>query len=56
MPDGIIRTQIPRRNWMPKAKKKVVKKKVACAAKTKSGKKCKRMVSPPGKFCHLHKK
>jgi len=40
------------------AKKKVVKKvvkKVRCAAMTKDGKKCKRMVVPPAKFCHLHK-
>ena len=40
------------------AKKKVVKKvvkKVACAALTKDGKKCKRTVTPPAKFCHLHK-
>ncbi len=40
------------------AKKKVVKKavkKVRCAATTKDGKRCKRMVTPPGKFCHLHK-
>jgi len=37
-----------------KAVKKVVKK-VRCAATTKDGKRCKRMVSPPAKFCHLHK-
>lgn len=37
-----------------KAKKKVVKK-VRCAGKTKDGKRCKRMVSPPSKYCHLHK-
>lgn len=39
------------------ARKKVVKKvkKVRCAAMTKDGKKCKRMVAPPAKFCHLHK-
>lgn len=36
------------------AKKKVVKK-VRCAATTKDGKHCKRMVTPPAKFCHLHK-
>jgi hypothetical protein len=36
------------------AKKKVVKK-VRCAATTKDGKRCKRMVTPPAKFCHLHK-
>jgi hypothetical protein len=41
---------------MPCAKKKVMKKKVGCAAKTKDGKKCKRMVTPPAKFCYLHKK
>jgi hypothetical protein len=46
------------------AKKKVAKKRVAkkvvkkvrCAATTKGGKKCKRMVVPPAKYCHLHKK
>jgi len=41
------------------AKKKVVKKKVKkvrCAGKTKEGKRCKRMASPPSKFCHLHKR
>ena len=37
------------------AKKKVVKK-VRCAGKTKDGKRCKRMASPPSKFCHLHKR
>ena len=36
------------------AKKKVVKK-VRCAALTKDGKRCKRLVAPPAKFCHLHK-
>jgi len=50
---------------MAKAKKKVVKKKAAkkkvvrkvrCAGKTKDGKRCKRMVAPPAKFCHLHKR
>jgi adenylate kinase len=43
----------------PVAKKKVTKKKVVkkvrCAAKTKDGKRCKRMVAPPAKYCHLHK-
>ncbi|MEE9443167.1 MAG: hypothetical protein V3V99_10940 [candidate division Zixibacteria bacterium] len=37
-------------------RKKVAKKKVRCAAKTKDGKRCKRMVAPPAKYCHLHKK
>jgi len=40
-------------------KKKVVKKavkKVRCAGKTKAGTRCKRMVTPPAKFCHLHKR
>ena len=37
-----------------KAPKKVVKK-VRCAAMTKDGKRCKRLVVPPAKFCHLHK-
>jgi len=35
-------------------KKKVVK--VRCAGKTKEGKRCKRMVAKPAKFCHLHKR
>jgi hypothetical protein len=42
----------------PKAKAKAKKpavKKVRCAGKTKDGKRCKRMVAPPAKFCHLHK-
>ena len=48
-----------------KAKKKTAKKrvtrkkavkKVRCAGKTKDGKRCKRMASPPSKMCHLHKK
>ncbi|MCK4573306.1 MAG: hypothetical protein KAU36_02995 [candidate division Zixibacteria bacterium] len=46
-----------------KTKKKVVKrvakkavKKVRCMGKTKEGKRCKRMVAPPAKYCHLHKK
>ena len=30
--------------------------KVRCAGKTKSGKACKRMVTPPAKLCYLHKK
>lgn len=38
-----------------KATKKKVVKKVRCAAMTKDGKRCKRMVVPPAKFCHLHK-
>lgn len=40
------------------AKKKAVKKavrKVRCQGKTKDGKRCKRMVTPPAKFCYLHK-
>jgi len=42
------------------AKKKVMKKKVAvrkvqCAAITRGGKRCKRLIVPPAKFCHLHK-
>ena len=37
------------------AKKKVVKK-VRCAGKTKDGKRCKRMATPPSKFCYLHKR
>jgi len=38
-----------------KATKKKVVKKVRCAATTKDGKRCKRMVVPPAKYCHLHK-
>lgn len=38
-----------------KATKKKVVKKVRCAAMTKDGKRCKRMIVPPAKFCHLHK-
>lgn len=50
---------------MPKAKKKTKKvakkakkavKKVRCAGKTKDGKRCKRMATPPAKMCYLHKK
>jgi hypothetical protein len=49
---------------MPKAKKKKaakkkakkVVKKVRCMGKTKDKKRCKRMVAPPAKLCHLHKK
>ncbi len=40
---------------MAKKVKKVARK-VACAAKTKDGKRCKRMVTSPAKFCYLHKK
>jgi hypothetical protein len=41
-----------------RAVKKRVKKvrKVRCLGKTKDGKRCKRMVTPPDKFCYLHKK
>ena len=48
---------------MPKAKKKVEKKKavkkvkkVRCAGKTKEGKRCKRTAISPSKYCYLHKK
>ena len=45
---------------MPKAKRKAAKKravkKVRCLGKTKDKKRCKRMVAPPAKLCHLHKK
>jgi hypothetical protein len=42
-------------------KKKVVAKttapkKVRCAGKTADGKRCKRLVAKPSKYCHLHKK
>jgi len=42
-----------------KTKKKAAKKKVKntrCAGKTAEGKRCKRMASPPSKFCHAHKR
>ncbi len=35
------------------AKKKTVKK-VRCAGKTKEGKRCKLMVTPPAKYCYAH--
>ena len=38
------------------AKKKVAKKKAKCAAKTKTGKKCKNFASGKSKFCASHKK
>jgi hypothetical protein len=45
-----------KRKTKTKAKAKKAVKKVRCAGKTKEGKRCKRMVTPPAKFCHLHKK
>jgi hypothetical protein len=39
-----------------KGKKKSAAAKVRCAGKTKDGKRCKRMVTKPAKYCHLHKK
>lgn len=42
---------------MPKkATKKKVVRKVRCVGKTKDGTRCKRMVTPPGKNCYLHKR
>ncbi|MCX6826503.1 MAG: hypothetical protein NTV06_04430 [candidate division Zixibacteria bacterium] len=41
---------------MRKTKKKIAKRKTSCAAKTRDGKKCKRMVTAPAKFCYLHKR
>lgn len=42
------------------AKKRVTRKKavkkVRCAGRTKDGKRCKRMATPPSNMCHLHKK
>jgi len=38
------------------AKKKKAKKKTRCIAKTKAGKRCTLMATPPAKNCHLHKK
>ena len=32
------------------------KKKVRCGGKTSGGKRCKRKVALPAKYCHLHKK
>jgi hypothetical protein len=40
---------------MKKAAKKKAVKKIRCVAMTKDGKRCKRMIDPPAKFCHLHK-
>jgi hypothetical protein len=37
------------------AKKKVVKKKVRCSATTKEGKRCKRLATPPAKYCSSHR-
>jgi hypothetical protein len=47
---------------MPKAKRRKTAKKakkvrkVRCKGKTNEGKRCKRMVAPPAKYCHLHKR
>ena len=38
------------------AKKKAAPVKVRCAGTTSDGKRCKRMVTKPDKYCHLHKK
>ena len=46
----------PKKKVAKKAVKKKVVKKVRCAGKTKEGKRCKRMVAPPAKYCHLHKR
>ena len=46
----------PKKKVAKKVVKKKVVKKVRCAGKTKDGKRCKRMVAPPAKLCHLHKK
>ncbi|MCK5127114.1 MAG: hypothetical protein KAR42_12745 [candidate division Zixibacteria bacterium] len=45
----------PKKKVAKKAVKKKVVKKVRCAATTKDGKRCKRTVAPPAKYCHLHK-
>ena len=37
------------------AKKKAAKRKVRCPAITAAGKRCKRMATPPAKFCSSHK-
>ena len=41
-------------NHMP-AKKKAAKKKTACPAITAAGTKCKRLATPPAKYCSSHK-
>jgi hypothetical protein len=38
------------------AKRKVAKKRVRCAAKTKDKKQCKRFTDGKSKFCSVHKK
>lgn len=46
-----------RKKAAPRKKKAVKKvKKVRCAAKTKEGKRCKRMAVGKSKFCSVHKK
>ena len=45
----------PAKKVVRKAAKKSARK-VRCAGKTKEGKRCKRMVAPPAKNCHLHKR
>ena len=40
----------------PPAKKKAAPVKVRCAGTTSDGKRCKRMVTKPDKYCYLHKK
>lgn len=46
----------PKKKVAKKVVKKKVVKKVRCTGKTKEGKRCKRMVAPPAKLCHLHKR
>ena len=46
----------PKKKVTKKVVKKKVLKKVRCTGKTKEGKRCKRMVAPPAKLCHLHKR
>ncbi len=57
----VVKRKVAKKKVVKKkvVKKKVVKKKVVrkvrCSAKTKNGKRCKRMVLPPAKYCYQHK-
>jgi hypothetical protein len=48
--------KVAKKKVTKKVTKKAAVKKVRCAGKTKDGKRCKRMATPPSKFCYLHKK
>jgi hypothetical protein len=54
---------MPRKSTKKTSKKKTSRKKATakkavrklrCKGKTQDGKRCKRMVTPPAKFCYLH--